>query len=119
MNLDYTKIAAPVEGIAGLSKANIGDLVGTGSEVTLTTVSKIDPIQLNFPINEADYKQHANALQKVMQKPESERDATIEMVFADGTVYPQKGKFSFVDRQVTPRPARSLSPQTFQILTIA
>jgi RND family efflux transporter MFP subunit len=102
LNLDYTKIAAPVEGIAGLSKANIGDLVGTGSEVTLTTVSKIDPIQLNFPINEADYKQHANALQKVMQKPESERDATIEMVFADGTVYPQKGKFSFVDRQVDP-----------------
>jgi multidrug efflux pump subunit AcrA (membrane-fusion protein) len=40
--LDYTKITAPVDGIAGLSKANIGDLVGTGSEVTLTTVSKIE-----------------------------------------------------------------------------
>jgi RND family efflux transporter MFP subunit len=102
LNLDYTKIAAPVDGIAGLSKANIGDLVGTGSEVTLTTVSKIDPIQLNFPINEADYKQHASALQKGMQKPESEREATVELVFADGTVYPQRGKFSFVDRQVDP-----------------
>jgi membrane fusion protein (multidrug efflux system) len=102
LNLDYTKITAPVDGIAGLSKANIGDLVGTGSEVTLTTVSKIDPIRLNFPINEADYKEHASSLQKAMQKPESEREATIELVFADGAVYPQKGKFSFVDRQVDP-----------------
>jgi membrane fusion protein (multidrug efflux system) len=102
LNLDYTKITAPVDGIAGLSKANIGDLVGTGSEVTLTTVSKIDPIQLKFPINEADYKEHASSLQKAMQKPESEREANIELVFADGTVYPHKGIFSFVDRQVDP-----------------
>ena len=102
LNLDYTKISAPVDGIAGLSKANIGDLVGTGSEVTLTTVSKIDPIRLYFPINEQDYKKHASALQKGMQKPESEREATVELVFADGTVYPEKGKFSFVDRQVDP-----------------
>ena len=102
LNLDFTKIKAPVDGIAGLSKANIGDLVGTGSEVTLTTVSKIDPIQLYFPINEQDYKTHASSLQKAMQKPESERDATVELAFADGTVYPQKGKFSFVDRQVDP-----------------
>jgi RND family efflux transporter MFP subunit len=102
LNLDYTKISAPVDGIAGLSKANIGDLVGTGSEVTLTTVSKIDPIRLYFPINEQDYKNHASALQKGMQRPESEREATVELVFADGTVYPEKGKFSFVDRQVDP-----------------
>jgi membrane fusion protein (multidrug efflux system) len=88
LNLDYTKITAPVDGIAGLSKANIGDLVGTGSEVTLTTVSKIDPIRLYFPINEADYKQHAGSLQKAMQKPESERETAIELVFADGSVYP-------------------------------
>jgi RND family efflux transporter MFP subunit len=102
LNLDYTKISAPVDGIAGLSKANIGDLVGTGSEVTLTTVSKIDPIRLYFPINEQDYKKHAISLQKVMQKPESEREANVELAFADGTVYPQKGKFSFIDRQVDP-----------------
>jgi membrane fusion protein (multidrug efflux system) len=102
LNLDYTRIAAPVDGIAGLSKANIGDLVGTGSEVTLTTVSKIDPIRLYFPINEQDYKKHAIALQKGMQRPESEREATVELVFADGTVYPEQEKFSFVDRQVDP-----------------
>jgi membrane fusion protein (multidrug efflux system) len=103
LNLGFTKIAAPVDGIAGLAKAQIGDLVGTGgSTATLTTVSKIDPIRLYFPLSEKDYKQHANALQAAMQKPASERQEAIEMLFADGSVYPRKGKFSFVDRQVDP-----------------
>jgi membrane fusion protein (multidrug efflux system) len=102
LNLGFTKISAPVDGIAGIAKAQIGDLVGPGSTETLTTVSKIDPIRLYFPLSEKDYKQYASALQKMMQKPESEREAAIEMVFADKTVYPRKGKFSFVDRQVDP-----------------
>jgi membrane fusion protein, multidrug efflux system len=102
LNLGFTKITAPVDGIAGLAKAQIGDLVGPGSTTTLTTVSKIEPIRLYFPLSEKDYKQHANTLQKAMQKPESEREETIQMLFADGTDYPQKGKFSFVDRHVDP-----------------
>ena len=102
LNLGYTKIAAPVDGIAGIAKAQIGDLVGAGSSEPLTTVSKIDPIRLYFPISEKSYKDNADALQEAMQKPESEREEAIELVFADGTVYPRKGKFSFVDRQVDP-----------------
>jgi RND family efflux transporter MFP subunit len=102
LNLGFTKISAPVDGIAGIAKAQIGDLVGPGSTATLTTVSKIDPIRLYFPLSEKDYKQYASALQKMMQMPESERQEAIEMVFADGTVYPRKGKFSFVDRHVDP-----------------
>jgi membrane fusion protein, multidrug efflux system len=103
LNLGFTKITAPVNGIAGIAKAQIGDLVGVGgSATTLTTVSTVDPIRLYFPVSERDYKQHANTLQKAMQQPYSERQELIEMVFADGTVYPKKGKFSFVDRQVDP-----------------
>jgi membrane fusion protein (multidrug efflux system) len=102
LNLGFTKIAAPVDGVAGIAKAQIGDLVGTGSAEPLTTVSRIDPIRLYFPISEKSYKEHADGLRQAMQKPESEREAAIEMVFADGTVYPRKGKFSFVDRQVDP-----------------
>jgi RND family efflux transporter MFP subunit len=103
LNLGFTKISAPVDGIAGIAKAQIGDLVGTGgSTTTLTTVSKIDPIRLYFPISEKDYKEHAEALKTAMQKPESEREEAIEMLFADGTAYSRKGKFSFVDRQVDP-----------------
>jgi membrane fusion protein (multidrug efflux system) len=65
-------------------------------------VSQIDPINLDFPLSEKDYKQYANRLKEVMQTPESERKESTELVFADGTIYPRKGKFSFVDRQVDP-----------------
>jgi len=113
LNLDFTKITAPLDGIAGLAKAQIGDLVGTGSTSSLTTVSKIDPIRLYFPLSEKDYKEHANGLRGAMQKPYSERPETIEMVFADGSVYPQKGRFSFVDRQVDPTTGTILIAASF------
>jgi membrane fusion protein (multidrug efflux system) len=113
LNLDFTKITAPVDGIAGLAKAQIGDLVGTGSTSSLTTVSKIDPIRLYFPLSEKDYKEHANLLRAAMQRPYSERPEGIEMLFADGTVYPQKGKFSFVDRQVDPTTGTILIAASF------
>jgi RND family efflux transporter MFP subunit len=113
LNLDFTKIIAPLDGIAGLAKAQIGDLVGTGSTSSLTTLSKIDPIRLYFPLSEKDYKEHANGLRGAMQKPYSERPETIEMVFADGSVYPQKGRFSFVDRQVDPTTGTILIAASF------
>jgi membrane fusion protein (multidrug efflux system) len=102
LNLGFTKITAPVNGIAGLAKAQIGDLVGPGATTTLTTVSQIDPIRLYFPLSEKDYREYANRLKEVMQTPESKRKESIELVFADGTVYPRKGRFGFVDRQVDP-----------------
>src|SRR6516225_2674532 len=102
LNLGFTKITSPLDGIAGQAKAQIGDLVGPGATTTLTTVSKIDPIRLYFPLSEKDYRQYAERLKETMQMPESERKASTELVFADGTVYPQKGKFSFLDRQVDP-----------------
>ena len=102
LNLAFTKITSPLDGIAGQAKAQIGDLVGPGATTTLTTVSQIDPIRLYFPLSEKDYKQYANRLKEAMQTPESERKESTELVFADGTIYPRKGKFSFVDRQVDP-----------------
>jgi membrane fusion protein, multidrug efflux system len=113
LNLNFTKITAPVDGIAGLAKAQIGDLVGTGSTSSLTTVSKIDPIRLYFPLSEKDYKEHANLLREAMQKPYSERPEGIEMLSADGTVYPKKGRFSFVDRQVDPTTGTILIAASF------
>jgi membrane fusion protein (multidrug efflux system) len=113
LNLDFTKITAPVDGIAGLAKAQIGDLVGAGSTSSLTTVSKTDPIRLYFPLSEKDYKEHANGLREAMQMPYSERPEAIEMLFADGTVYSKKGKFSFVDRQVDPTTGTILIAASF------
>jgi membrane fusion protein, multidrug efflux system len=132
LNLDFTKITAPFDGIAGVSQAQVGDLVGpSGSTSTLTTESKIDPIRLYFPISEREYREHSDLLRDAMNKPESERQATIEMLFADGTVYPQKGTFSFVNRQVDPttgtiliaanfpNPDRTLRPGQFAVARAA
>lgn len=132
LNLGFTKIAAPFDGIAGISQAQIGDLVGpTGSTATLTTESKVDPIRLYFPISEGDYREHSNLLREAMNMPDSERQAVIEMLFADGTIYPQKGTFSFINRQVDPttgtilvaanfpNPDRTLRPGQFAVARAA
>jgi len=55
LNLGFCKVTAPVDGIAGLAKAQVGDLVGTGNNVTLTYVSTLDPVKATFPISESDY----------------------------------------------------------------
>jgi RND family efflux transporter MFP subunit len=102
LNLGFCKITSPVDGIAGVAKAQIGDLVGTATENVLTNVSQIDPIRLYFPLSEQDYRIYADQLRKLMQVPDADRASNITLTFADGTVYPKKGKFAFVDRQVNP-----------------
>ena len=106
-------------------------MVPAGSTSTLTTESKVDPIRLYFPISEREYREHSDLLRAAMNKPDSERQAVIEMLFADGTVYPQKGKFSFINRQVDPttgtilvaanfpNPERTLRPGQFAVARAA
>src|ERR1700730_5330986 len=60
LNLDYTKIVSPLNGIAGQEQAQIGDLVGTGTNQVLTTVSQIDPIWFYLPISEQSYWEFAD-----------------------------------------------------------
>jgi RND family efflux transporter MFP subunit len=100
LNLDYTKIVSPLDGIAGQSQAQIGDLVGTASNMVLTTVSQIDPIRCYFPISEQSYWEFATALKEVMSVPEDKRPEKVELILPDGSIYSHKGKFAFVDRQV-------------------
>ena len=100
LNLSYTKITSPLDGIAGEQQAQIGDLVGTGANQVLTTVSQIDPIWFLLPISEQTYWRFADALKKLMMQPEAERPAKIELILADGSLYPHKGKFAFVGRYV-------------------
>jgi membrane fusion protein (multidrug efflux system) len=100
LNLSYTKITSPLDGIAGEQQAQIGDLVGTGENQVLTTVSQIDPMWFLLPISEQTYWQFADALKEAMKRPEAERPAKVELILADGSVYPHKGKFAFVGRYV-------------------
>jgi membrane fusion protein, multidrug efflux system len=103
LNLDYTKITSPLDGIAGQQQAQIGDLVGTGSNVVLTTVSQVDPIWCYFPISEQGYWQFADRLKELMNVPQEKRPDNVTLILPDGSVYKHKGRFAFLDRQVDPK----------------
>jgi RND family efflux transporter MFP subunit len=99
LNLGFTSIRSPIDGIAGLAQAQIGNLVSAGTS-SLTTVSTVDPIKAYFTATEQEYLRYMRA-----NPIESERDARLrelelELLLADGTVYPRKGQFYVADRQV-------------------
>ncbi len=100
LNLDFCKVTSPVEGIAGIAQAQVGDLVGTGSNTVLTSVSTLDPMKIIFPVSEADYLAASQRVQEVMSKPFDQRPETIELILADGSTFPHKARLFSVDRQV-------------------
>lgn len=100
LNLGFCKITSPVEGIAGIAQAQIGDLVGTANTSVLTWVSTVNPIKVVFPITEADYLAASQRVQETINIPLDQRPASIELILADGTTFPQKGRLLSVDRQV-------------------
>jgi membrane fusion protein (multidrug efflux system) len=95
LKLSFTKILAPINGIAGLAKAQVGDLISpTSSE--LTTVSTVDPIKAYFTVSEQEYLNRNSPLQSAARGQSGE----LELVLADGSVYGHKGTFYMADRQV-------------------
>lgn len=100
LNLGWTKVISPIDGIAGIAVAQIGDLV-TPSTV-LTTVSQVDPIKVYYPISEREYLHFANRIREIEQGRGGER-TPLELTLADGSVYPERGAFSLADRQVDQR----------------
>jgi membrane fusion protein, multidrug efflux system len=96
LNLDFTKIKSPVNGIAGIRVANIGDLVGTDQRTTLTTVSQIDPILVQFPISEQEYLK----LRDFFLAGDAADLAAVELILSDGSIFPIRGKIDIVGRQV-------------------
>jgi RND family efflux transporter MFP subunit len=92
LNLGYTRVLAPISGVAGFRVANIGDYVGPNDQQPLTTVSQVDPIYAEVPISE----QRALAVisERASKPPE------LELILADGSVYPRRGRAIALDRQV-------------------
>lgn len=102
LNLGFTRVASPVDGIAGIAKAQIGNLVGPGQIQELTAVSTVDPIKVYIAVSEQEFMK----FQRGKDKQAGERSADpipLELILADGTVYPHKGRFSLADRQVDVR----------------
>lgn len=98
INLGYTKITSPIVGVAGRAIPGVGDLISPST--TLTTVSTVNPIQADFTLPEQFYLNHAERIAKASAVPLEDRPESIELILADGSVYPKKGKFYYVNRQI-------------------
>lgn len=98
LQLGFSKITSPIDGVAGISKAQLGNLVGPGSaNAELTTVSQLDPIKAYIALSEQEYLQFAREKQNGSQPA---NDMALELILADGSTYAHPGKFFFADRQV-------------------
>jgi membrane fusion protein (multidrug efflux system) len=101
LNLGWTRVTAPIDGVVGIAKAQIGDLIDANSE--LTSMSTLDPIKVYFPISEQEY---LGASEKVQQRYNDLKEGkeyggiALELILGGEKVYPHKGQFYLIDRQV-------------------
>src|SRR5262245_48880732 len=98
LNLGFTKIVSLIDGITGIAQAQIGDLVGPTT--LLTTVSTVDPIKVYFPVSERGYLDYIKENPDAVKRAAQEKQLNLQLILADGALYPHKGTFSFADRQV-------------------
>jgi len=120
LNLSYCTITSPITGLIGKRLVAPGNLVGKGEATLLDTVSSIDPIRVNATISEAEYLRFFATRNERTNGP-----GQLELILADGSVYPHKGKLAIVDRAVDqktgtlnfsaefPNPAGQLRPGQF------
>jgi len=95
LNLGFTKVTSPVDGIAGIAKTQLGNLVGPSMQAELTSVSAVDPIKAYINVSEQEYL-------AVNGSGKSAANIPLELILADGSVYPHKGKLALADRQIDP-----------------
>jgi len=101
LNLEWTKVTSLVDGIAGIAQVQMGNLVGPNS--ILTSVSQVEPIKAYFPISEQEYL-HAQQKDGAISSGHAIGffGNSLELILADGSIYPHKGKILLADRQVDP-----------------
>ena len=124
LNLGYTKITAPIDGIAGFANNQVGDLVSPTSG-PLTTISQIDPIKAVVTAGEGPFTDFVSRHPDPTERAAYIRSLEFDLILGNGTVYPQKGKFYALDRnldlktgsiryEVTfPNPGNNLRPGQF------
>src|SRR5271165_6527578 len=101
LNLAWTKIYSPIDGIAGVANSQVGDLVGTTTK--MTTVSQVNPIWAYFNMSESVYLPLASRVTGLITSKVSKDSVAakpVEFIQANDELYPQKGKFIYVNRQV-------------------
>lgn len=100
LNLGFTKIISPIDGIASIASGQIGDLVGPNTG-ELTTVSTIDPIKAYFNVTEQAYINFTKLFMTERDRNERLAKIEIDLLLANGDIYPLKGKIYASDRQIS------------------
>jgi RND family efflux transporter MFP subunit len=102
LNLGYTKITAPIDGIVGIATAQVGDLVGPSSG-PLTTISQVDPIKATVNVGEQSFTEFLTKHPNPDEREQYLKTLPFQLILADGTVWPHKGSFYAEDRNIDPK----------------
>src|SRR3984885_1243941 len=99
INLDFTRLVAPIEGIAGQAQLQVGALVNPSSG-PVTSVSTVDPIKVYFTVSEPQYLAWRKRFPTETTREAADKNLRLELILADGSTYEHEGRFYFADRQV-------------------
>lgn len=125
LNLSFTQIKSPINGIAGIAQGQIGNLVGPSQTTALTTIFYIDSILVRYSVNEQYYIEQARRILADSSDHKDRSQVRYELILADGSKYPYEGTFYSINNQVTtgtgtieleaifPNPQRILRPGQF------
>jgi RND family efflux transporter MFP subunit len=98
LNLGWTRVYAPIDGVAGIAPVQVGDLVTPTT--LLTTISQLDPMKVTFPISEREYLRFADRIRDHQRGTPDADEPVFEMILADGKPFPHSGRFHVANRQV-------------------
>jgi membrane fusion protein (multidrug efflux system) len=101
INLNFTRLVAPIDGIAGQAQLQVGALVSPASG-PVTSVSTLDPIKVYFTVSEPEYLSFHKRYPTENTLEAARKNLHLQLILADGTTYPPEGTFYFTDRQVDP-----------------
>ncbi len=130
LDLSFTKITSLIDGMAGLAKAQVGDLIGPAQAGELTTVSTINPIKVYFTVSEEAYIDFVKQFSSEAAFLEHAKKLTLQLILANGSLYPYTGMIYAFDREVNvrtgtlriaglfPNPADLLRPGQFVTVRI-
>jgi RND family efflux transporter MFP subunit len=99
INLDFTRLIAPIDGIAGVATLQVGALVSPASG-SVTSVSTLDPIKVYFTVSEPQYLDWRKRFPTEASRLEADKNLRLQLILADGSTYAHEGTFYFADRQV-------------------
>jgi membrane fusion protein (multidrug efflux system) len=99
INLDFTRLIAPIDGVAGQAQLQVGALVSPSSG-TVTSVSTVDPIKVFFTVSESEYLDWNRRFPTEISREAAGKSLHLQLILADGSTYAHEGTFYFADRQV-------------------